>query len=575
MPPHRMFDGQADLRWSMEQLADEAFERAGLDLDARGYLIGLPEADPAAPVAVEPSRRAFDLTALDHALETAQQQFEQLPEPTHQDDFTASALYGAARLEACRRHVVAAALTDGARSTDRVVRVGLSVVVGSHRVFPVLAIDRAAMGGLPRLAPHQASGLVTDESFPEAIVADVLRAASRELDRVHPSTLVGVDAGAVLRAAADSFVNSAVSRTGQEYAHGLRDTLDAVSAETYEGRAGLGSLVLAARDHPAVEAAVHFEQEIPLTAPSHFRKMLEMSGRGLRLLTDGRVAFGLGTLRRDRDRTAEDCFAIDVVGNGAWELLCTDGQALLRMDHGQPSVPTEAMNPDTFADTVRRVFGDDGDAERLWDMAQACAGQQHGTTLVVHPAAATEGARLLPQAFPITPTVLTGRAFKNLTKIDGAVLVDPQGACHAVGVILDGAATGTGDASRGARYNSAIRYLAGEGRGSMVIIVSEDGTIDLLPTLMRRVRRATVQARVEQFTEAVADHEDHEKIARLDRACQKVEFYLTAAQCEQLNAAREAVEERRWAEERVRQQVVPVQPHPGMDDSYFLDVEAT
>ena len=49
-----------------------------------------------------------------------------------------------------------------------------------------------------------------------------------------------------------------------------------------------------------------------------------------------------------------------------------------------------------------------------------------------------------------------------------------------VGVILDGAATGTGDISRGARYNSAIRYLAGRGKGSMVIIVSEEK-----PTRMR------------------------------------------------------------------------------------------
>ncbi|WP_180802175.1 hypothetical protein [Kytococcus schroeteri] len=117
-----------------------------------------------------------------------------------------------------------------------------------------------------------------------------------------------------------------------------------------------------------------------------------------------------------------------------------DGQADLRWSMEQ--LADEALTTGArFADTVRRVFGDDGDAERLWDMAQACAGQQHGTTLVVHPAAATEGARLLPQAFPITPTVLTGRAFKNLTKIYGAVLVDPQGACHAVGMILDVEAT--------------------------------------------------------------------------------------------------------------------------------------
>ena len=565
-----MWDGQADLRWSMEQLADEALDRAGVELDARGFVVGLPEHDSGLPVVIEPSRRAFDVAGLDGLMEAAQRQFEALPEPEEQDEFTASEHYDAARLEGCRRQVLAEALTTGARFADRTLRVGLSVVVGEYRVFPVLAVRKAALESLPRLHRHQAGGLPVDESFPEAIITDVLRAVSRELDRVVPATLMGIDAGAILRSAADSFVNGVVSRTGQDFSHGLRDALDAVSAETYEGRASLGSMVLAAREHPAVTADIHFDHETALSAPSLFRKMLEMSGRGLRLLTDGRVAFGLGSLSKTYDASTEECFVIDVVGNGAWELW-HGGTALLRMDHGQPSVPTEAMDPDTFADTVRRVFGQDGDAEVLWDMAQACAQQQHGTMLVVHPDAATEGRRLLPQAFTITPTVLGERAFRTLTKIDGAVLVDPRGACHAVGVILDGAATGTGDGSRGARYNSAIRYLAGQGRGSMVIIVSEDGKIDLLPTLMRRVRRQTVQTRVDQFLEAVEDHEDYEKLARLDRSCQQLEFYLTQEQCEALNSAREAVEDRRWAEDRVRLQVVPVQPHPAMDDSYFVD----
>lgn len=565
-----MWDGQDELRWSMEQLADEALERAGVDLEARGFLVGLPEDDQDLPVIIEPSRRAFDVQGLDGLMTEARSLFDDLPDPEEDDEFTASDHYDAARLEGCRRQVVTDALTTSSRLANRTMRVGLSVVVGQYRVFPVLAVRRDALETLPRLDREQVGGLPLEESFPEAILTDVLRAASRELDRVVPSTLVGVDAGAILRSAADSFVDSVVARTGQDFAHGLRDALDAVSAETYEGRASLGSIVLAARDHQHVIEDVRFEHETALTAPSLFRKMLEMSGRGLRLLTDGRCAHGLGALSSSYDPSAQDCFVIDVVGNGAWE-LSHNGKALLRMDHGKPSVPTEAMDPDTFADTVQRVFGKNGDADTLWSMAQACAGQQHGTMLVVHPNAGAEGARLLPQAFTIEPTQLGERAFSTLTKIDGAALVDPRGTCHAVGVILDGAATGTGDGSRGARYNSAIRYLAGEGKGSMVIIVSEDGRIDLLPTLMRRVRREAIQVRVDQFIEAVQDEEDYEKIARLERACEKVEFYLTPEQCDVVNEAREAVAERRWAEERVRLQVVPVQPHPAMDESYFID----
>ena len=115
------------------------------------------------------------------------------------------------------------------------------------------------------------------------------------------------------------------------------------------------------------------------------------------------------------------------------------------------------------------------------------------------------------------------------------------------------------------------RYLAGEGRGSMVIIVSEDGRIDLLPHLRRRVRRDTVQKALDTFVQAVEDEEEYEKLARIDNRCSDLEFYFDTDQCEVLNQAREAVEQRRWEEERVRLQVVPVQPHPAMDDGYFLD----
>jgi len=160
------------------------------------------------------------------------------------------------------------------------------------------------------------------------------------------------------------------------------------------------------------------------------------------------------------------------------------------------------------------------------------------------------------------------------TGIDGAVLVGPDGRVHAVGVILDGVATGTGDSGRGARYNSAIRYLAGDGRGAMVIIVSEDGKIDLLPKLKRRLRRETVQRTVDRLVARSAEGEDLEAFDRANRAVEEIEFYLNQDQCNAVNDAREAVAGRRWVEDHLRRQFVPVAPDPAMDDSYFVDRRA-
>jgi DNA integrity scanning protein DisA with diadenylate cyclase activity len=77
----------------------------------------------------------------------------------------------------------------------------------------------------------------------------------------------------------------------------------------------------------------------------------------------------------------------------------------------------------------------------------------------------------------MTPSVL-----RLVTNIDGAVLIEPSGMCHAIGAILDGLATEKGDSSRGSRYNSALRYVNSSKYPVLAVVVSEDGWIDLLPS---------------------------------------------------------------------------------------------
>lgn len=570
-----MFEHQAELRWSMERLAEEALDRCGVELDPRGFIVGIPELEPERPVRIEPRRRAFDVDKVEGVLDDIDARLrrrlrelarEDLPEELEEQEYFQRAV-----LEGCRREAVVDALQVAARFTDRTVCVGMSVVVGAYRIFPVLAVLTEPWEELPGLASDSVDGLGVPTSFPEAVVNDVLRAASRELDRLSPASLMSVDSGAILRSAADTFVNGIVARTGSTAAHGLRDALDAVSAQTYEGRASLGTMVVAERGHPSVEIDVTFTHPVPVSVAASFRKVLEMSGARLRLLCDGREIYGLGSVSADYEQASEQVYVARVVGNGSWELR-HGAQPLLRVDNGHPTLPQDQIDDDAFVEIFSRVFPDQGEEGRsaVWELARACTQQRHGTMLVVHPDAAEEGERLLPQAHLVEATRLSARTLTAMTKVDGAVLVSPDGTCHAIGVILDGAATGTGDGSRGARYNSAIRYLAGAGRGSMVIIVSEDGRIDLLPIHKRRVSRGRVERAVERLVAAAREEEDYETFARLDRTVSGLEFYLSAGQCEVVNEARESVEQRRWIEERVRMQVTPIQPHPGLDESYFV-----
>jgi hypothetical protein len=59
-------------------------------------------------------------------------------------------------------------------------------------------------------------------------------------------------------------------------------------------------------------------------------------------------------------------------------------------------------------------------------------------------------------------------------------MLDPQGYCYSIGVILDGTASGRGNSTRGARYNSAIRYVESSPYPTLVVVVSEDGMVDVM-----------------------------------------------------------------------------------------------
>lgn len=75
---------------------------------------------------------------------------------------------------------------------------------------------------------------------------------------------------------------------------------------------------------------------------------------------------------------------------------------------------------------------------------------------------------------------------KRITEIDGAVMIDTSGNCHAYGVILDGVCTprSKGDMARGARLNSTKAYIEwrkSQSKDSWLgIVISEDGMFDLL-----------------------------------------------------------------------------------------------
>ena len=68
----------------------------------------------------------------------------------------------------------------------------------------------------------------------------------------------------------------------------------------------------------------------------------------------------------------------------------------------------------------------------------------------------------------------------SMTSIDGALFMNLNGQCLAMGVLMDGRATKPGDVGRGARFNSTVNYITQKKKGMYFgIIVSEDGMVNL------------------------------------------------------------------------------------------------
>ncbi len=104
---------------------------------------------------------------------------------------------------------------------------------------------------------------------------------------------------------------------------------------------------------------------------------------------------------------------------------------------------------------------------------------EHGTTLVISKDAKGESVRLQKHG-GIESFVPTAATIAGASAIDGAMMIDLDGTCHGVGLILDGEVGEKEDPARGARYNSVLRYL-GKHDDCVVVVVSEDRMIDVLP----------------------------------------------------------------------------------------------
>lgn len=280
----------------------------------------------------------------------------------------------------------------------------------------------------------------------------------------------------------------------------LFERTNRIAAVRYERKEGKGRLVFSNR-LAEFSSFVPFERAVPLSDSVWSRKMLEICTEDVAVAASDAEILGLV----DTSVTALE-FWVEFISTTTWRFRYGPHDVLMEVVRGIPRVPRTSIDRTTFGDTAERVLaGVEVNVELLWEILQIAREHGHATTLVITPDAAAEAQRLHQQATPIAPTMLSETQVRAVTRIDGAVLLDHDGMCHAVGVILDGKATSRGSPARGARFNSALRYvLENEHRASIAVVISEDGHIDLLPRLRPRVTRAKLR----HMNQIVREHVD-------------------------------------------------------------------
>lgn len=382
------------------------------------------------------------------------------------------------------RQALVEVLGAGDVARDALSFVGDVRLVDAVAVLPVLQVARRAWEAYYALrrSPGDVSAR-RPASLLDAAVQEVLRRLAGALSDAHegPPSL-DQDPEEVLATAGRLLTDTPALGEGSDlHLRGLYQACNTLASLYYEGRGTVGRLLLSRPGYPGLSHRVTLKSPIRLHDIPAVRKLLVTSGSGMGLLSDGHVVFGLGGLDMQRSLPGESLFHVAFLKHSTWE-LSRGLRLLMRVTYGRPRLPRLAISEARFRYYLTRTFGlvPLEDFERLWALALAASEQRHGTILVITAAAESEAARLALQGLPIMPVKLDRDTLLAISSIDGAVLVAPDTTCHAIGAILDGRALGTGDPARGARYNSALRYVLSSEQPCLAVVVSEDGRVDLL-----------------------------------------------------------------------------------------------
>ena len=297
----------------------------------------------------------------------------------------------------------------------------------------------------------------------------------------------------LIRNAGKTFLHNIALKGGKidfkNYAFNLFEDLSFIANTKYEKKIVAGGIVFAKSDHPNIKHIIDFQQSYNISETKRIRKYLELSdaSKGQYLLSDSGRIYGLGTIE-GYDIKNENLFKVIFENDGKWSLHHGDLR-LLNVNRGIPSIPYPQFDENFLTKALTHTFGK-VDIANWINCVDSLVRQNKGGVLVISANASKEASRLANDSTQISPIQLNGTNIAKLSSIDGAILANEQGVCYSIGVILDGSATTKGSSTRGARYNSSIRYCEEQlrkGTNVIVIVISDDGMVNIFPSKPQKV----------------------------------------------------------------------------------------
>ncbi|MDA1602062.1 diadenylate cyclase [Bacillus cereus] len=468
-------------------------------------------------------------------------------------------------------------LNNDQKACSRISFCSMPYFVEGYFIFTILQLDRNIYESFYRLPESLDDAYhATHRNLIDAVTNEFLKRCTSAL--IEPNKGVDYidrDTNEIFRTAGRRLMEKVVHiSTNSVILNDLFDICHDISSMKYEGGEGKGRVILCEKNHSAVKMLIELKNPIELSNKRAVRKLLEISKENYYLISDGNFVYGLGEILENY-KLYFDLFFIHFTKHYNFRVYYNE-HILIEASYGIPNLPKSKVNREKFIDIVKRFFVDisDDSLANLWSLIGTATQQRHGTMIVISEEAKDEAKRLSKQSTLILPQKLNENLMSVITNIDGAVLLDKDSICYGIGVILDGIASENGDPSRGARYNSAIRYLDFIEKKlkskTLIIIVSEDGFVDMIPDLMPRVDRGLLQSKIDELKKIVKENRDNNFIKdhyHIMSWFTEYEFYLSQDQCDEVNKLNKKIQDTIDGMKIIYKEL---KSNDKMDDSYLL-----